>query len=148
MILSDADIVRARQRDDLSIEPFDEEQLTPNGYDLSIQEIMVDGKTATHATVPPMTWFAVATREYLRLPRHAAQLWIRSSYARRGVMASFGKVDVGFEGTLTLACFNTRQELELSRDDTVCQIVFEQMTSAPRQRYAGKYKGQQSITLG
>ncbi len=148
MILSDADIVRARQRGDLSIEPFAEEQLTPNGYDLSIQEIMVDGETSRQATIPPLTWFAVATREYLRLPRHAAQLWIRSSYARRGVMASFGKVDVGFEGTLTLACFNTRQELELREDDTFCQIVFEEMASAPRKRYAGKYKGQQNITLG
>jgi len=148
MILSDADIVRARKHDDLSIEPFAEEQLTPNGYDLSIQEIMVDGETSRQATIPPLTWFAVATREYLRLPRHAAQLWIRSSYARRGVMASFGKVDVGFEGTLTLACFNTRQELELREDDTFCQIVFEEMASAPRKRYAGKYKGQQNITLG
>lgn len=148
MILSDADIVRARQRGDLSIEPFDEVQLTPNGYDLSIQEILVDGDTTRQATIPPMTWFAVATREYLRLPHHAAQLWIRSSYARRGVLASFGKVDVGFEGTLTLACFNTHQGLELHRGDTVCQIVFEEMTSAPRQRYAGKYKGQQNITLG
>jgi deoxycytidine triphosphate deaminase len=63
-------------------------------------------------------------------------------------MASFGKVDVGFEGTLTLACFNTRQELELQQDDTFCQVVFEKMASQPRQRYAGKYKGQQSITLG
>ena len=148
MILSDADIVRARQHDDLSIEPFAEEQLTPNGYDLSIMEIMVDGETSRQATIPPLTWFAVATREYLRLPRHAAQLWIRSSYARRGVMASFGKVDIGFEGTLTLACFNTRQELELREDDTFCQIVFEEMASAPRKRYAGKYKGQQNITLG
>lgn len=148
MILSDTDIIRARQRGDLSIQPFMEEQLTPNGYDLSIQDIMVGGETSQQATVPSMTWFAVATREYLRLPHHAAQLWIRSSYARTGVLASFGKVDVGFEGTLTLACFNTHRELQLQRGDTICQIVFEKMTSAPRQRYAGKYKGQQNITLG
>ncbi|MFO8133737.1 MAG: dCTP deaminase [Thermoplasmatota archaeon] len=148
MILSDADIVRARKHGDLSIEPFEEGQLTPNGYDLSIREIMVDGTTAHEAVVPSMTWFAVASREYLKLPRHAAQLWIRSSYARRGVLASFGKVDVGFEGTLTLSFYNTGGELELRRGDTVCQIVFEEMASAPRKRYAGKYKGQQSITLG
>lgn len=147
MILSDTDIIRARQRGDLSIHPFNEERLTPNGYDLSIQEIMVDGETSQRAAVPPLTWFAVATREYLRLPHHAAQLWIRSSYARKGVLASFGKVDVGFEGTLTLAFFNTGQEIELQHDDTICQVVFEKMMSAPRQRYAGKYKGQQSITL-
>ncbi len=147
MILSDADILGAQKRGDLSIEPFSEAQLTPNGYDLSIKEVLVDDETTRHATIPPMTWFAVSTREYLRLPHHAAQLWIRSSYARRGVMASFGKVDVGFEGTLTLACFNTHRELELQQGDTFCQVVFEEMASAPRQRYAGKYKGQQSITL-
>ena len=147
MILSDADIVRAIQHGDLSIEPFDEGQLTPNGYDLSIEEILVDGDTTLQATIPPITWFAIATQEYLKMLHHTAQLWIRSSYARRGVLASFGKVDVGFEGTLTLAFFNTQQDLKLRQGDTVCQIVFEEMTSPPLKHYAGKYKGQQSITL-
>ena len=147
MILADIDIQRALKQGDLAIEPFKTDNLTPNGYDLSVEEIMVNGSISKEAIIPPMTWFAVATREYVRLPRYAAQLWIRSSYARRGVLASFGKVDIGFEGTLTLSSFNTREDLPLNHDDRFCQIVFEDVSSTPSQPYEGKYKGQHRITL-
>jgi deoxycytidine triphosphate deaminase len=63
-------------------------------------------------------------------------------------MASFGKVDIGFEGTLTLPGFNTYGKLHLSKGDRFCQIVFEDVSSQPRQLYKGKYKGQRQITLG
>jgi len=36
MILSDRDVLRMLKSRDLEIEPFSEENLTPNGYDLSI----------------------------------------------------------------------------------------------------------------
>lgn len=148
MILADVDIQRAIRQGELSIEPFTPRHLTANGYDLSVAEILVDDKVRNSAVIPPLTWFAVATREYLRLPRHAGQLWIRSSYARRGVMASFGKVDIGFEGTLTLSGFTTHEEIALQAGDRFCQIVFEEVKSTPRQPYTGKYKGQRQITLG
>ncbi|MDD3493025.1 MAG: dCTP deaminase [Candidatus Thermoplasmatota archaeon] len=148
MILSDGDIRQSIRRGELAIEPFTPRHLTPNGYDLSVAEVMVGGEVSDSAVIPPLTWFAVSTREYLRLPRHAAQLWIRSSYARRGVMASFGKVDIGFEGTLTLSGFTTREEVTLGAGDRFCQVVFEEVCSPPRQPYEGKYKGQRQITLG
>jgi len=148
MILADVDIQRAIKQGDLAIEPFMTDNLTPNGYDLSVEEVMVNDSVFQEAIIPPMTWFAVATREYVRLPKYAAQLWIRSSYARRGVLASFGKVDIGFEGTLTLSSFNTHEDLALNHNDRFCQIVFEDVSSAPHKPYEGKYKGQQRITLG
>jgi dCTP deaminase len=147
MILTDADIQRSIRQGDLSIDPFTPDNLTPNGYDLTIEEIMVNDTISNEAVIPPMSWFAVATAEYVRLVRYAAQLWIRSSYARRGVMASFGKVDIGFEGTLTLAGFNTYKDLQLAKGNRFCQIVFENVSGTPRHPYNGKYKGQQQITL-
>ena len=41
MILSDRDVLRMLKSRDLEIEPFSEENLTPNGYDLSIGEIYI-----------------------------------------------------------------------------------------------------------
>jgi dCTP deaminase len=80
-----------------------------------------------------------------------SQLWIRSSYARRGVMASFGKVDAGFHGTLTFGCFNSSDEpLEIPIGDRFCQIVFEDMASIPSELYdkkSGNYQGQRGIKL-
>ena len=43
MILADVDIQRALKQGDLAIEPFMTDNLTPNGYDLSVEEIMVNG---------------------------------------------------------------------------------------------------------
>ena len=147
MILSDADIKNSIKKGEISIEPFNPANLTPNGYDLSIGEIMVDGEFTDNAVIPPMKWFAIGTLEYVKLGNKAAQLWLRSTYARKGLLSSFGKVDIGFEGTLTISCFNTREEIELSSGERFCQIVFEEIKSMPEKLYDGKYKAQKRIKL-
>ena len=112
-ILSDLDIKKSLDKNELSIEPFEDKNLTPNGYDLSIDEIFIK-KTNEHvrngiAKIPPMTWFAISTKEYIKMGSQiTSQLWIRSSYARKGIMASFGKVDAGFHGTLTISGLGTK----------------------------------------
>ncbi len=155
-ILSDLDIKRFMENNDLGIEPFVEKNLTPNGYDLSIDEIYIK-KTESHikegtAVIPPLTWFAISTKEFVKMgPQITSQLWIRSSYARKGVMASFGKVDAGFHGTLTISCFNSNDEpLEIPIGDRFCQIVFENMESIPSELYdkkSGNYQNQRGVKL-
>jgi len=155
-ILSDIDIKEAIEKNELRIEPFIEKNLTPNGYDLSIDEIYIR-KTDEHikegmAVIPPQTWFAISTKEFVKMgPKITSQLWIRSSYARKGVMASFGKVDAGFHGTLTIGCFNSSDEpLEIPIGDRFCQIVFENMMSVPSELYdkkSGNYQNQRGVTL-
>ena len=156
MILSDNDIVELMKNEELGIEPFVEKNLTPNGYDLSIEEVFIK-KTDEHikdgaASIPPQTWFAVSTKEFVKMgPKITSQLWIRSSYARKGVMASFGKVDAGFHGTLTISCFNSNDEtLKIPIGDRFCQIVFENMSSVPSELYdkkSGNYQNQRGIKL-
>ena len=155
-VLSDKDIENAMQSGNLGIDPFIEKNLTPNGYDLSIDEIFIR-KTDEHikegiATIPPMTWFAISTKEFIKMgPQITSQLWIRSSYARKGIMASFGKVDAGFHGTLTISCFNSNDtEIEIPIGDRFCQIVFENLSSAPSELYdkkSGNYQNQRGIKL-
>lgn len=155
-ILSDNDIKEAFKTQDLDIEPFEEKNLTPNGYDLSIDEVFIK-KNDEHvkkgkALIPPLSWFAISTREFVKMgPKITSQLWIRSSYARRGVMASFGKVDAGFHGTLTISCFNANDEsLEVPIGDRFCQIVFENMESVPSELYnkkSGNYQNQRGVKL-
>ena len=155
-ILSDNDIKNYIDNDELSIEPFIEKNLTPNGYDLSIDEIFIK-KTNEHikggmAVIPPLTWFAISTKEFVKMGgKITSQLWIRSSYARKGIMASFGKVDAGFHGTLTISCFNSNDEpLEIPIGDRFCQIVFENMESIPTELYdkkSGNYQNQRGVKL-
>ena len=155
-VLSDVDIKNAIENNELGIEPFNPNNLTPNGYDLSIDEIYIK-KNDEHikngvATIPPLTWFAISTKEFVKMgPDIASQLWIRSSYARKGVMASFGKVDAGFHGTLTISCFNTNDTpLDIPIGDRFCQIVFENLSSSPQELYdkkSGNYQNQRGIKL-
>jgi len=155
-ILSDIDIEKLIKKNDLSIEPFNRKNLTPNGYDLSINEIYLK-KDNQHikegiASIPPLTWFAISTKEFIKMGTNiASQLWVRSSYARRGILASFGKVDAGFHGTLTISCFNSSdQEIEIPIGDRFCQIIFEPLSSTPQALYnerSGTYQNQRGITL-
>ena len=66
-------------------------------------------------------------------------------------MASFGKIDAGFEGTLTLGAFNaTDGQIEIPIKERFCQMVFEALTSCSEKSYSkrsGNYQGQTGITL-
>ena len=155
-VLSDRDIEISIEKNELDIEPYNPNNLTPNGYDLSIDEIYIR-KTDQHikegiVTIPALTWFAISTKEFVKIgPKITSQLWIRSSYARKGIMASFGKVDAGFNGTLTISCFNSNnKEIKIPIGDRFCQIVFENLSTMPTELYdkkSGNYQNQRGLKL-
>lgn len=155
-ILSDGGILKAMESGELAIEDFVEKNLTPNGYDLTIAEIKVgqDGETQTSGdvVVPPGKWFAVSTKEYVKCgPEITTQLWIRTTWARRGIISSFGKVDAGFEGTLTLSAHNSSdKEVIIPIGDRFAQIIFERLDAPSQKVYAersGNYQGQRGVKL-
>lgn len=155
-VLSDADILDRRANGELTIEPFLEKSLTPNGYDVSIEEVAVPAANLrvreAVARVPPLTRFAVSTKETVTLGRHlAAQIWLRTTWARRGVLASFGMIDAGFSGTLTFGAFNASDAVvELPIGERFAQIVFltlESGASATYETRSGTYQGQRGVTL-
>jgi dCTP deaminase len=155
-ILSDGDIIEFMEKGLLSIEPFVEKNLTPNGCDLRIGELFFPDSeehiTEGSVMLPPGRGIAVATMEYLKLSgKVAAQLWLRSSYARKGLLTSFGKVDSGFEGALTVPLYNSSSKpFELKIGDRILQIVFETMLHPPRILYderSGNFQGSVGITL-
>jgi dCTP deaminase len=153
-LLSDADIRRYIAKDEIQIEPFDERNLTPNGYDVSVEEVVIPaGKARRNTTrVPPRTRFAVSTRESIRLGRHVAgQIWLRTTWARRGVVAAFGMIDAGFSGTLTFGAFNASSDpLELPIGERFAQVVFLTLDSPASETYdkrSGTYQGQKGVTL-
>ncbi len=155
-LLSDGDIRRYLAKGEIRIEPFDEKNLTPNGYDVTIEEIAIPSSNARPregvAKIPPMTRFAVSTRESVRLGRHVAgQIWLRTTWARRGVLAAFGMIDAGFSGTLTFGALNGNSEaLELPIGERFAQVVFLTLESPSSETYetrSGTYQGQLGVTL-
>lgn len=155
MQLSDADIRIWMMDGKLAIEGFREENLTPNGYDLTVAELVLPDADAStkkgSLEIPPKTRFLVSTDEAVRLgPRVAGDLWLRTTWARQGVLPSFGKVDAGFEGTLTLSAFNaSEQPLAIAVGDTFAQITFHEVRTQPEATYterSGTYQGQTGVT--
>ena len=153
-ILSDEAILAALDVGQIEIEPFDSENLTPNGYDLSIKEIEISKGpkvTGGELIIPEGKRFAVSTKERIACgPNVCAQLWLRTSWARKGIMCSFGKIDSGFDGTLTLLGFNSGEEtVKLVTGETFAQMVFEMMTGPATSLYSersGNYQNQSGVT--
>jgi dCTP deaminase len=155
-VLSDADILRCLKRGDIAIEPFRDDRLTPNGYDVAVAEVLLPdrGEKALKgdAVVPSLARFAVSTEERIVLgPTVTAQLWVRTTWARRGVLASFGKIDAGFRGTLTLMAFNASEApLTVPLGAPFAQVVFERLESAAESPYeirSGHYQDQKGVRL-
>jgi dCTP deaminase len=157
-LLSDAEILAALKTGALSIEPFLEANLTPNGVDLTASEVLLPDSASESVRegvviIPPLGRFAVATREVVALGSAlCGSLWIRSSYARRGLLASFGKVDAGFSGALTVGMFNAgAKPFEFRIGDRFCQLVFESLGAPAEKAYAersGNYQHQRGVNLG
>ncbi len=154
-ILTDAEITSMAAAGLLISETFSSHSVTPNGYDLRIRTLRLPDapqEVSGDAEIPARSWFVVSTLEKITLPDDiSAQLWIRSSYARKGIFGSFGKVDAGFSGTLTLSFFNASSgAVRLSGGERVAQIVFERLCGKTEKNYAsrsGNYQEQKDITL-
>ena len=155
-LLPDHEIEAQLQVGRLKIIPYSTESLTPNGYDLRVSEVRIEGgESVKHgvATIPAKEMFHVATMERVELPDDlAAQLWTRTSWIRKGLLIGLGKVDAGFHGSLTFMGFNaSAQAVEIPIGSRMVQIVFETMHSPVERTYekrSGNYQGQSGITLG
>ena len=155
-VLSDTGIVEFIETQRLKIAPFQSSNLTPNGYDLTIAEVYIPDtdKRATTGSVeiPGKTWFMISTREVVTMSRIVSgHCWIRTSYARKGILSSFGKIDSGFSGTLTLNAFNgSARPVKLDIGATFAQLVIDVLERPSGELYAqrsGHYQHQRGVTL-
>ncbi len=154
MILADKEILKMINSGLLVIEGFKEDNLTPNGYDLTIEKISVEGlqeESEGDVVIPKSSWFAVSTKEYIKFPSNVAgELWIRTSWARKGILSSFGMIDAGFEGNLTLSAYNTHKDIEIPIGETFAQMVFHKLGEEVGKNYAersGNYQGKRGINI-
>ncbi len=155
-VLSDQDIIYRLENRTMKIDPFREKNLTPNGYDLTISEVYTrnpEGKvTIGEVYLEPGDWCLVSTRENLLIPPDlCANLWMRSSFIRKGLIGGFGVVDAGFQGTLTFSVTNLGPErVALPIGERLCQIVYMKLSSSPQHLYedrSGTYQDQKGVTL-
>jgi len=138
MILSDGTILELIGQGVLSIDPFSEERLTPNGYDFGLVE---------EVTLKPGEGTQLESYESVSLPSFvSAMMLLRSSYSRKGIVASFGFVDAGFRGKIRFYVHNLgMNNVTFAKEKGVFQMIFLSLDKAAVKDYptrSGHYQDQ------
>ena len=162
MILSGLEI-KKHIGQEIIIEPFSEERLNPNSYNLSLHDELLTYTSYTldmrkdnptqkiiippeGLTLQPGNLYLGRTEEYTRTEGYIPMLEGRSSIGRLGicihVTAGFG--DVGFAGYWTLELFCV-QPVKIYAGVQIAQIYYHTITE-PYERYTkGKYQNNKGI---
>lgn len=97
-VLTDKKILDYVRMNKLSIVPFDEDALTPNGYDLELENWSIPAKGSTTA-------MSIAK---IKLPEDVIAIpMLRTTYIFKGLILSSGIIDAGFSGRLKMYIFNS-----------------------------------------
>ncbi|WP_432667429.1 dCTP deaminase [Wukongibacter baidiensis] len=162
MILSGREI-KDRVGKDIFIEPFSDDQLNPNSYNLRLhnelvvyEEEVLDMKKDNKAkkiiippeglVLEPGKLYLGRTLEYTRTENYVPMLEGRSSIGRLGlyihVTAGFG--DVGFSGywTLEIHCI---QPIRIYPEVEICQIYYHTIQGEFEKYSSGKYQNNEGI---
>jgi dCTP deaminase len=161
MILS-GHAIRERLGSDIIIEPYDESQLNPNSYNLTLhnelmvyEEVVLDMAKANRVrrieippeglVLQPNQLYLARTAERTVTHKLVPQIEGRSSVGRLGlfvhVTAGFG--DVGFAGYWTLEMFAVHQ-VRIYAGVPICQIFYHEICGEFNE-YASKYQHNHDI---
>lgn len=169
MILSDQAILDAVHHGDLSVHPWNSEQLQPASYDLTIGPRTFHYHPDTYSLgdtslaecgewrespagifLPPHSFQLGTTIETIRVKApYAARIEGRSSLGRLGVLAHAmaGHIDPGFEGQITLGLVNASDNtVVIPIGSRVAQLVVVPVFGIVRNPYRGQYQNQNGPT--
>ncbi len=162
MILSGHQI-KQRQNQDIVIDPFDEANLNPNSYNLTLhdelmtyEEVVLDMRKANRVrrlTIPdeglvlsPNQLYLGRTVERTETRNLVPMIEGRSSVGRLGlfvhVTAGFG--DVGFRGFWTLEMFAV-QPVRIYPFVPICQIFYHEISGEFSEYESNKYQDNEDI---
>ena len=162
MILSGKEIIERKEKDIL-IDPFNENQVNPNSYNLRLHnELLVyespvldmkEDNPATKIVIPEegllldsRKLYLGRTMEYTETHNLVPMLEGRSSVGRLGlfvhITAGFG--DVGFKGYWTLEIFCV-QPIRIYPSIEICQIFYHSIEGDYTPYKSGKYQGNKDI---
>jgi dCTP deaminase len=116
------------------------------------KEIPIDKKETDTFIMPPHSFVLAMTKEKINLPDNiCASIYIKSTYARLGVVGDFPLIDPGYKGYLTLRlCNPSKLQLKLYSNEGIVQVVFHELSDSVGLNYekqGGRYQNSKSIRL-
>lgn len=102
--------------------------------------------------IPPNSFALARTVEYFRIPRNVLTICLgKSTYARCGIIVNVTPLEPEWEGHVTLEFSNTTPlPAKIYANEGVAQVIFLESDEVCETSYkdrAGKYQGQQGVTL-
>lgn len=137
-MLSDKNILDEIKTERLKINPFNNNHLTSNGYDLSVFiPDENDFKEVDEFIIKPGEFYQLKTIEELEIPDDIIGLmYLRSRYSRNGLIGMFAVVDAGYKGRLFVSVKNLGdKEIVLKPKEGVIHIIFERLESKSQTPY-------------
>ncbi len=164
-MLSGEEIIRQVKNGTLVIEPFDETNINPNSYNITLADEMLiytddlldcKKKPATRKvkipeegyTLVPNTLYLARTNEYTETKKHVCLISGRSSVGRIGLTAhlSAGCGDVGFKGNWTL-CITCVTPTKVYPNMEIGQLYFYPLIGENSIQYTGKHNNKNTINV-
>jgi dCTP deaminase len=157
IMLSDALIRKYKEEGVFSLEPFEESCLQPASYDLRVGKYAfasslkekVDLSQKGILRIEPGEFAVIETEERLVFGNQiAAQLGLRSEYARQGLLMLSGpQVDPGFKGVLIVRLINLAPiPIVLAYGAPFLTMLFFFLPQPVSQPYKGPYQGQSGLS--
>ena len=104
--------------------------------------------------VPPNSFALARSVEYFRIPRNVLTICLgKSTYARCGIITNVTPFEPEWEGFVTLEISNTTPlPAKVYANEGICQVLFfeaddDDICETSYKDKAGKYQGQQGVTL-
>jgi dCTP deaminase len=160
MILTASEILKQYELGNIIIDPFQENNLSPNSIDLTLgselfvyDELTLDMKKenrGTYITIPdegyvlyPRELYLACTNEKCGSDKYVCQIEGRSSIGRLGVSIHHcaGWGDLGFKQEWTLE-LEVIKPIRIYKNVRICQAVFYQIEGEITKIYTGKYVSQ------
>ena len=155
--MTDQEIRAAIQRGEIILEPRDETKIEPASYDARVgtwafasslkEKLNLSEKGLL--IVEPGEFAVLESRERIELDtRTAAQLGLRSEYARRGLLMLSGpQIDPGFKGILVVRVINLAPKaIAMPYEAPFLTLQFFRLGVPVTKPYAGPQQGQSGIS--
>jgi dCTP deaminase len=156
-ILVDHEIIDARRRGLIKIDPFSEDLLEPATYDLRVGDKgvlsttskAIDLQNARLIVIEPGAMAILQSLEIVELSKKVAgRIGPKTSLLRRGILVSVGpQIDPGFRGRLIVNLINlSPRPFPLHYQDRFLSAEFHLLASEPTRGYGGPYQGKTELS--
>jgi len=156
-MLSDTEIKAAVASREIVLEPFDATRVEPASYDLRVGTWAFSSSLKEKSNLSQKgmlvieagEFAVVESRERVELaPNIAAQLGLRSEYARRGLLMLSGpQIDPGFQGILVVRLVNVAPtSVAVAYEAPFLTAQFFRLATPVAKPYSGPYQGQAGIS--